>query len=92
MNRFAGKVCDPGECEWEATAWKTQDVVQWQHRKMDERKYRTNQAGLALEGENWCEVLHGWPIVMPDDREGKYEFCRSVYWARIMSLYQAKKT
>ena len=62
-----GEVCDSGESEWDAKAWKTyirrHTVVTSQHGWLNAwNKY----LGIALNGEGWCVVRHGRLIITPD--------------------------
>ena len=61
------KVCDTEGSSWETTAWKiylsnmtphSGNIAEWMGGNVEEIMRQ------SIDGENWCEVLHGWLIVI----------------------------
>ena len=65
----AGDVYDPWESARETTVWKTKDVIQCQHHSdwAETWTKACGTCGIALDGDGYCYVLHGWLIVIRDE-------------------------
>ena len=66
------KVCATEGSAWETTAWKmtphSGNMAKLMGGSVEENKSMRDSLHRAidLDGENWCEVLHGRLIVIPD--------------------------
>ena len=74
-------MCDPGESEWKAKAWKTKKrhtAVTSQNGCLKTWSESRGKHGIVPDGEDLYDVRHGRLIICPDERErmrnGKMKF------------------